>query len=286
LNDKIGEIKKWRIIMVTKTQSWSTSQLFAVLLAGLLLLSACSTATPLTILPKPSVTTVSVETAATIPDGSPRLFLVTSSIAKSFQTEIVAAVPSDVNAPYWEVLPEYTQVTLQGYPISNHLMKPQIFIYPVNDLVKINEGADKNVISLNTLLQSHQEITDMPFLPLFNAAQVMHAQMQYLNFKNGQGLRFLTAFSQGIVPINNYELIYTCQGLTSDGKYYVAAVLPVNHPRLPADGKVTGNETPEFTSDYLTYVANVVKALDSQAANTLTPDLTQLDAMMSSLEIK
>jgi hypothetical protein len=152
LNDKIGEIKKWRIIMVTKTQSWSTSQLFAVLLAWLLLLSACSNATPLTILPKPSVTMVSVETAATIPDGSPRLFLFTGSIAKSFQTEIVAAVPSDVNAPYWEVLPEYTQVTLQGYPISNHLMKPQIFIYPVNDLVKINEGADKNVISLNTLL--------------------------------------------------------------------------------------------------------------------------------------
>jgi hypothetical protein len=126
----------------------------------------------------------------------------------------------------------------------------------------------------------------MPFLPLFNAAQVMHAQTQYLNFKNGQGLRFLTAFSQGNVPINNYELIYTFQGLTSDGKYYVAAVLPVNHPSLPADGKVTGKEPPEFTSDYSSYLSNVVKILNSQAANTFIPDLTQLDAMISSLEIK
>ena len=88
------------------------------------------------------------------------------------------------------------------------------------------------------------------------------------------------------MPINNYELIYTYQGLTSDGKYYVAAVLPVNHPSLPADGKVTGKEPPEFTSDFPTYLANVVKALNPQAANTFTPDLTQLDAMMSSLEIK
>ena len=188
--------------------------------------------------------------------------------------------------PIWEVLPEYTRVTLQGYPISSHLMKPQIFIYPVEDLGKANEGAGKIAASLQTLLQSPQEIPNMPFLPLFNAAQVMHAQIQYLDFKNGQGLRYLTEFDQGILPINNYELIYTYQGLTSDGKYYVAAVLPVNHPSLPADEKVTGNEPPEFTSDFPAYLANVVKTLNPQAANTFTPDLTQLDAMMSSLEIK
>jgi hypothetical protein len=88
------------------------------------------------------------------------------------------------------------------------------------------------------------------------------------------------------VPINNYELIYTDQGLTDDGKYYVAAVLPVNNPSLPADGNVTGNEPPEFTSDFPTYLTNVVQALNPQAANTFTPDLTQLDALMSSLEIK
>ena len=80
--------------------------------------------------------------------------------------------------------------------------------------------------------------------------------------------------------------MYTYQGLSNDGKYYVAAVLPVNHPNLPADGTVTGNEPPEFISDYPVYLANVAKDLNSQAANTFTPDLTQLDAMMSSMEIK
>jgi hypothetical protein len=210
----------------------------------------------------------------------------TGSMASGFQTETIPAVSDSANAPYWEVLPEYTRATLQGYPIGSHLMQPQIFIYPVNDLVMANEGAGTVITSLQTLLQSPQELSDMPFLPLFNAAQVMHSQLQYLDFKSGKGLRYLTQLNQGIVPINNYDLIYTYQGLTNDGKYYVAAVLPVNHPSLPADEKITGSEPPEFLSDHSAYMANVAKSLNPQAANTFTPDLTQLDAMMSSLEIK
>ena len=126
----------------------------------------------------------------------------------------------------------------------------------------------------------------MPFLPLFNAAQVMHTHVQYLDFKTGQGLRYLTMFSQGIVPINNNELIYTYQGLTSDRRYYVAAVLPVTHPSLPADGNVTGKEPPEFTSDFTAYLANTAASLNTQPAESFTPNLTLLDAMMSSIEVK
>lgn len=307
--------------MFTKLQFGSISRLSTAILAGSLLVSACSPAVTATTQPTlparaatsvpmatleptatmmPVVTATSVPTATMVPtativpsatailssDGSPNLSLETGNIATGFQTETIAAVPASDNAPYWEVLPEYTRVSLWGYPINNHLMKPQIFIYPVRDLGEANEGAGRIVASLQTLLQSPQEIPNMPFLPLFNASQVMHSQVQYLDFKSGKGVRFLTEFDQGMMPINNYELIYTYQGLTGDGKYYVAAVLPVNHPSLPSDGKVTGNEPPEFTSDFLTYLANVVANLNPQAANTFTPALTQLDAMMSSLEIK
>lgn len=80
--------------------------------------------------------------------------------------------------------------------------------------------------------------------------------------------------------------IYTYQGLTADGNYYVAAVLQVNHPSLPADNKVIGQEPPEFTSDFPKYVANTASALDQQPANSFTPDLAKLDAMLSSLEVK
>jgi hypothetical protein len=186
----------------------------------------------------------------------------------------------------YEVLPEYHRVTLQGYVIGSHKFQPQIFIYPLAELTATNESAAKVAATLQTLLQSPQEVTPMPFLPLDNQAQMIHANVQYLDFQSGQGLRYLTEFSQGMMPLNNSELIYTYQGLTGDGKYYVAAVLPVNHPSLPAEAGITGNEPLEFTSDYTGYTANVASTLNTAAADTFTPDLTLLDAMMSSLEIK
>lgn len=278
--------------MFTKRFSW---HLLLTLVTISLLLVACSsaastseptaTSAPLATL-EPTEIVVPTGTAVAVSDGSLDITLDTGSLAAGFQTEAIAAVPVGDGVPYWEMLPEYTRLTLEDYPLSNHLMMPQIFIYPINDLKAVNEGAGQIVASLQTLLQSPQEIQNMPFLPLFNASQVMYLHVQYLDFKSGQGLRYLTEFDQGIVPINNRELIYTYQGLTSDGNYYVAAVLPVNHPSLPADETVTGNEPPEFTNEFPTYLANVVNALNPQADNTFAPDLTQLDAMMSSLEIK
>lgn len=281
--------------MISQITSVFTTRILAALLMVSLLLCACApaaqplarvesaapadTAAPLV------VTAAPVDTFAAPDSGLPTVSLDAGSLASGYQAETVpAAFGGDL--PYWEVLPEYTRVTLQGYTISDHLHEPAIYIYPVRELEKVNEGARTVVSSLQSLLQSPQEIPNMPFLPLFNAGQMMHTHLQYLDFQSGQGLRYLTMFSQGIVPINNHELIYTYQGLTSDGKYYVAAVLPVTHTSLPADGSVTGSEPPEFVSDYAAYVANTAASLNTQAANTFTPDLTQLDAMMSSLEIK
>ncbi len=64
----------------------------------------------------------------------------TGGVAAGFIAETIPAVTEVGEGPYWEVLPEHTRVTLQGYPVSSHLMQPQIFIYPVEELIKVNEG--------------------------------------------------------------------------------------------------------------------------------------------------
>ncbi len=292
--------------MFANTQSRPMTHMLTALVAGALMLSACTPAISTTTLPNPTSTSAPLATleptatmapaatATTMPEAtavptvavSPQLSMDTGSLAKSIQTGTVAAVAASSDAPYWEVLPEYTLVTLPGFPVNNSSIQPQIFIYPVQELGQVNEGAAKVIASLQTLLQSPQEIPNMPYLPLGNEQQVMHTQVQYLDFKNGQGLRYLTEFAQAIVPITNSRLIYTYQGLTSDGKYYVAAVLPVNHPSLPADENATDNIPLEFSSDYPVYLANVINSLNTAAGNSFTPDLTQLDAMMSSIEVK
>jgi len=125
----------------------------------------------------------------------------------------------------------------------------------------------------------------MPFLPLFNAMQVMHAQVQYMDFKNGSGVRFLTEFDQAPLPINNHELIYTFQGLTSDGKYYVAAILPVTNPGLPANEQVN-DEMAAKMSDFPAYMKETVAWLEQQPAASFTPDLAALDKLIQSMEVK
>jgi hypothetical protein len=290
----------WRMNMLPKTQSGFITHLLTALLAGSLLLSACTpvistptqtdevpTATAVPMATEvPTATAAPEATALPTEDGSLHFSIDTGGLASGFQTETIAAVSADTGAPIREVLPEHTRVTLQGYLIGSHRYQPQIFIYPLAELIATNESAATVAATLQTMLQSPQEIPEMPFLPLVNQAQVIHANVQYLDFQSGQGLRYLTEFSQGIMPLNNSELIYTYQGLTSDGKYYVAAVLPVNHPSLPAEAGITGNEPLEFSSDYTGYKANLANTLNTAAADTFTPDLTLLDAMMSSLEIK
>jgi hypothetical protein len=205
-----------------------------------------------------------------------------SGVAHDQMIETVAAVPASADRPWWAAAPQYRRVTLRGYTVANHMLNPQIFVYPVEALAPANENAGKIAADLQAVLQTQQAGDRLPFLPLIDAQQIMHAQVQYLDFKNGKGVRFLTQYSQGMTPVNNSELFYTFQGLTSDGKYYIAGVLPVMHPELPATYEVGAPAGTKY-SDYLT---KTVTWLDQQPISSFTPDLAKLDALIQSIEVK
>jgi hypothetical protein len=206
--------------------------------------------------------------------------------AQTISSQVVAALQSGEGGPWWGPMPQHTLLTLEGYPITNHLMKAQIFVYPAEELPAANEQAGKIAADLQALLQGGQAGQALPFLPLYNAAQVMHAQVKDLDFKNGRGVRFLTQYDQAFLPINNHELIYTYQGLTGDGRYYVAAVLPVNLAGLPANENDLEDLPAEFASDFPQYLSATAGMLDQQPPAAFTPGLSELDAMMESLEIQ
>ncbi len=264
----------------------------------MLLLTACSPLSNGSVSPQPE--TIETLPVVSSPDSTADLttgesatgpenltvVLDLNGIGQSFTTEVIETNTVDEeNAPYWEILPQYTALTLSGYPITNHLMKPQIFIYPVAQLITTNEGAGKITNNLVDLLKSQQIGKELPFLPMLNASQVMTAQVKFMDFQNGQGVRYITQYDQAPLPINNYELIYTYQGLTNDGKYYVAAVLPVNLSSLPADPQITGQDPMDFINVFNTYLENTVNDLNQQDPGLFTPDLSLLDEMVKSIEI-
>jgi len=60
----------------------------------------------------------------------------------------------------------------------------------------------------------------------------------------------------------------------------------VNYPSLPAGGNVSGNELPEFTSDFTAYLANTTASINTRALESFIQNLTLVDAMLNSQEIK
>jgi hypothetical protein len=274
--------------MVQGTQNRTTSKLMLLAMVGVLLFAACNLSGGPAAQPnagEPDQPEPTQEPTQEVPEAPPApIVLDVSGVASGFSVEVVPAASGD-DVPPWDQLPEYRIISLDGYLIGDHFHQPKIYIYPVAGLHEANEFAGQRADDLQALLAAPQDQPGLPFLPPFNAAQVLHFHLQFMDFASGQGLRFLTQFSQAYVTINNDELFYTFQGLTADGRYYVAAVLPVSHPDLPADGAITGNEPPEFESDYELYLENIVNAMNPQPSGSFFPDLTLLDAMMASLQI-
>jgi hypothetical protein len=274
--------------------------IFAMFSVMILLLSSCQPSivvnSPQTTQPatQPSVTPVVVASQTPIETTPPSsgmtgdITLDYSAVAENMTIEIVPAVPASPDASWTDVAPEYRLLTLQGYPTTDNLHKPQIFVYPIDALSSSNETMAKVASDLQTVLQTHQIETTLPFLPLYNEVQAMNAQAQPLDFINGKGIRYLTQYNQGPVPINNSELFYTFQGLTNDGKYYVAAVLPVTNPGLQNGSEMSEEFTKSLSDNpgyYQEYLSSTVSTLNQQHATSFTPSLDNLDALIRSLTV-
>ena len=110
----------------------------------------------------------------------------------------------------------------------------------------------------------------------------------------GQGVRFLTEYAQYFASANNHDLFYHFQGLTSDGEYYVIAVLPISNPTMaetsdPGAALPVGGVPYLFYSDPNTdvqlYYKSVTEILNVTPSNDFTPTLDQLDALIQSMQI-
>ena len=192
--------------------------------------------------------------------------------------------------PGFDVNPQYTELTLTGYVLSGRFFEPKIAVYPVQKFIELMPDAiPAKVSALQTLIGGGPTgAKGLPLLPNFNAGQEFFAQYKVAAFVNGNGIRYLTQYSQFIDPINNHELFYTYQGLTSDGSYWISAILPISNPVLPADGNNPPNgQTPEqFGNNFATYIADLTTQLNSQPAESYSPTITMLDGLVTSIMIQ
>ena len=197
----------------------------------------------------------------------------------------------------WGVGPAHIELDLDGYLLQDKFHKPKIYIYPAQEFAAANTGAAQNIIRLQTVLLNPAgplSNDTLPNVPFFNAGQVFAAQTKVIQFKNGSGVRMLTEYAQYYATINNNDLFYHFQGLTSDGRYYIIAILPVTAPMLANDDNpespvpAGGIPFPGFdapASDLEAYYNNITAALNTAAPETFNPTINILDALISSIQV-
>jgi len=195
----------------------------------------------------------------------------------------------EVSGEGFDVNPQYTELTFQGYPLSDRFFTPHIAVFPIQRFSELAPDAvNADVAALQVLIGGGAVGDSLPLLPIFNAAQEFHAQYKVLAFTNGSGVRYLAQYAQFADPINNHEMFYSYQGLTSDGKYWISAILPISNSALPENGDnpPNGQTFEEFGNNFPTYIADITSQLNSQTAESFSPTLLMLDALVTSIRIQ
>lgn len=249
-------------------------------------------------LPEASATSPTVDqpTATSAPEGSNVSFsgvsfTIPSALGVIGTSESVAAMDNE-GGPGWDTAPAYTKFTLKDYPLSDSAIEPKIYVYPAAEYETVNGGAAESLKRLRAILASTEMDINkqtVPFIPFFNAAQIFETQSLRIKFQNGSGIRILTQYEQAPMPVNNHDAVYQFEGLTSDGKYYVIALFPINSPTLQADSKpdspVPAGGIAFNESDPATYFDAVTQNLNNATPESFSPTLTSLDALIGSIKV-
>lgn len=216
-------------------------------------------------------------------------FVIPTGAAGGVNAESVPAVGEDSGAP-WGVAPAHVKCTLTGYQLQGKFHQPEIFIYPADEYAQVQSGAAEQIDRVRKIVAGSALLQEtLPVVPFFNAGPVFAANMKIVPFQNGSGVRALTQYAQYSAPVNNRELFYHFQGLTSDGRYYLIAILPITAPVLPEDEKPEAAVPPDgvpFPADIgpnEVYYISVTQKLNSLAPDAYLPSLDALDALITSI---
>ncbi len=224
--------------------------------------------------------------------------IVPTCLAASASGVIIPEENPGQDGPVFAYIPEYRKISLEGYPLSGAFWEPIVQVYPVPRYIELAPTINDTVAEMQQILAQKPAsfANSIPLLPIENAAQLFHAQTEYYNFKNGQGIGFLTEYAQNYAPINNHDIFYTYQGLTSDGKYWISAIFPINASYLqptydnftvPADGILPPQDmsSPNFEADMNAYYVQMLEKLNSTSQDAFLPTITCMKQFIQTLNI-
>jgi len=162
--------------------------------------------------------------------------------------------------------------TLDVIPLSDASVKDFGKAYPDLDL---QAKALKKLLGEGRLPSG----LDLPVWNCPDAEQTIHARVRILETPWCRGVQFLTRYTQeSCVPIDNSALMYTFQGLSRDGNYYVALDIPITQAALPKEGK------PLLDTQIKAHYLQSEKLLNEASEESFQPSLQSVHALIQSLK--
>ena len=188
--------------------------------------------------------------------------------------------------------PAYTVFSLFDFPVLTPNTRAMLRVFPVDTFPGADMVSDQQLAALRAFMAERPELVaqtsasgaqPLPILPPINAAQLIAAKPVYLDFQNGFGVRFISAYSQAIEPITN-AVFYQFMGMTNDGSHVISVMFPVNAPILP-EVDYTTLDYDAFAAGFPQYVEDTLSDLDNLDAGAYVPDLALLDDLVGSIRI-
>ncbi|HEX3053575.1 MAG TPA: hypothetical protein VHP83_23145 [Aggregatilineaceae bacterium] len=223
-----------------------------------------------------------------------RTFTLTDRISFTYSTQVAPdatyrLVPAthEIETPTGPV-PEYTEIAFQTFANEWTNTGQYIYVYPVITFpTDPNTPFAQELANLQAVLAARPAVPagNLPMLPVVTANQYFRAQVQYLDFATGSGIRYITAAGFDVSPITNQSLFYSFQGLTADGAYYIVGMFPIKSPVLPdVPESMDADQYNQFASTFDAYLVGLVDQLNVQTPESFSTNLTLLDALFASVQ--
>lgn len=215
-------------------------------------------------------------------------FFLNPDLASKIKCETVPE-SGGADAMPFNTYPQYTKVSLVGYPLTGRMMQPVISVFPVQRFIELlPDVVNPDVSALQALIAGGAPGTnDLPILPVQNAHQLFLAQYAVLQFQSGSGVGYITQYAQAYVPINNHELFFSFQGMTTDGKYWISIILAISHPSLwENEGDPSNTIWTTINDNPDAYYSQMAADLNEKLPRSFVPTILLLDTLIKSISIQ
>lgn len=186
--------------------------------------------------------------------------------------------------------PEAPNTTFYLYnqrPVNESLFEGAgaIRLYRIDDF-----GADQQaqLDQLTLLLEEKPDLTTfetLPFLPLVAAGQMIRARTEYIETAQVRGIGYMTGFREVAEPFLSHELVYTFQGISMDGRYYISAIFTLFVNVLPSSYPTVFNAE-EFTANLDQYLQGITQDINKADEEAFSPSLATIESQIASFRFE